>query len=242
MQSPPESWALPQSIRSRLGSTVGRQRAMFEEGHLLLVLHAPAKPDQQERVGRFFWQQPNGEWKHASENNVTLEGHIDEYYQVLETCEESDQAATTSSDYFSVLEHLGPIHRSAGNLYGALQEARKLTKDDREIIDLRDRTYELSRATELLFTSAKNALDYTVAKQAEKLATESHQMASAAHRLNLLVALFFPIATLATIFSTSFESGLEHYPAPWPLLILVGTGLLFGIVLSFFVTATSQKK
>ena len=40
----PPVWEIPQVIRARLGDQVGRQRAMFHEGHLLLVLHAPAAP------------------------------------------------------------------------------------------------------------------------------------------------------------------------------------------------------
>ena len=43
----PPTWSLPEAIRVRLGQTTyGRQRAMFEEGHLLLVLHKPPGPDE----------------------------------------------------------------------------------------------------------------------------------------------------------------------------------------------------
>ena len=58
----PTSWEVPQVFRDRLGSRVGRQRAMVAEGHLLLVLHAPPAPDQDEREGRFFWRKPDGTW------------------------------------------------------------------------------------------------------------------------------------------------------------------------------------
>ena len=56
------TWQLPAAIRSRLGKCVGRQRPMAADGHLLLVLHAPPKPEAAEREGRFFWRNPQGEW------------------------------------------------------------------------------------------------------------------------------------------------------------------------------------
>ena len=46
----PPTWNLPEAIRVRLGqSTYGRQRAIVEEGHLLLVLHKPPGPDDRGR-------------------------------------------------------------------------------------------------------------------------------------------------------------------------------------------------
>lgn len=42
-------WNLPSEITARLGSeSWGAQRAIFEAGHLLLVLHAPPKADGNE--------------------------------------------------------------------------------------------------------------------------------------------------------------------------------------------------
>ena len=52
----PAAWQIPDKIRNRLGSRAGRQRTMFHDGHLLLVLHAAPKTDETEREGRFFWQ------------------------------------------------------------------------------------------------------------------------------------------------------------------------------------------
>ena len=42
----PPTWSLPESVRARVSpTTYGRQRAIFEEGHLLLILHKPPKPN-----------------------------------------------------------------------------------------------------------------------------------------------------------------------------------------------------
>lgn len=238
MQNLPNEWEVPQSFRSRIGSTIGRQRVMFKDGHLLLILHAPPKLGQQERSGRFFWRSPQGQWKSAQTGDVTmtLEQHVNEYDAALDACERADEGATTSKEYFDVLESLAPLQRATGHMYQVLQEARKLVNDDLDIINMRDRSYELTRTADLLVTSAKNELDCTVARQAEKLATESHKMAVSAHRLNLLVAFFFPIATLAAVFSTEFRSGLVgFFSPPLPLIVMLLTGLLFGILLSLYV-------
>ena len=58
----PAAWAVPDVFRRRLGDQAGRQRAMHEEGHLLLVLHAPPSPDSPHREGRFFWRDHAGQW------------------------------------------------------------------------------------------------------------------------------------------------------------------------------------
>jgi len=39
----PRDWKLPDTLRSRFGDEGGRQRALFAEGHLLLVLHEVPK-------------------------------------------------------------------------------------------------------------------------------------------------------------------------------------------------------
>lgn len=50
----PPTWNLPETIRNRLGaSTYGRQRAMLEDGHLLVILHKPPGPDDAKREGCF---------------------------------------------------------------------------------------------------------------------------------------------------------------------------------------------
>ena len=58
----PEAWAVPEEFRDRLGTHVGRQRMMCEDDQVLLVLHAPPKPDEDERYGRFFWRKADGTW------------------------------------------------------------------------------------------------------------------------------------------------------------------------------------
>lgn len=230
----PDSWAVPSVFRQRLGAQVGRQRHMAADGHLLLVLHAPPKPDAPRRVGRFFWRSPDGKWT-SSEFGTgpgALLRHLEEYENLIARLDRQEEEAKSAEDYFRVLEELAPVYRAARNLHHVLQEARKACPEQRELIDLRDRAYDLERTAELLYTGTKNALDFAVARRAEQQAAASHRMAVAAHRLNVLAAFFFPIATLTAIFGVNLKHGWEEAWPPYPLLILIAAGLLSGALLA----------
>ena len=124
----PATWQLPAAIRNRLGKCVGRQRPMAAEGHLLLVLHAPPKPEEAERTGGSSGATRRASgcpriWGRAS---AALAVHIDEYEDAIARLDRKEAKATTVDEYFQVLEQLTPIHRSVRNLYDVLQEARQL--------------------------------------------------------------------------------------------------------------------
>jgi hypothetical protein len=240
----PRAWEVPEIFRQRLGNSVGRQRLMAADGHLLLVLHAPPRPNEVERQGRFLWRRPDGTW---SSNDLgsgvqAIMRHLDEYADLLQKHDEQEENATNVEDYFQVLEALSPLMRSARHQHLVFQEARKECPEDREIINFRDRAYEIERSAELLSLETKHSLDYAVAKRAEEQAESSHRMAVSAHRLNLLAAFFFPIATLCAIFATTLRHGWEDHQPPGPLLILVAVGLLAGCVLTSLVTAQRSAK
>ena len=61
----------------------------------------------------------------------------------------------------------------------------------------------------LLYNEARNSLDFSIARRGEEQARSSHRMAVSAHRLNLLAAFFFPIATLTALFGVNLRHGLE---------------------------------
>ncbi len=239
----PPGWDVPQEFRDRLGSKVGRQRAMFADDHLLLVLHAPPAPDQDERQGRFFWRKPDGTWisDQLGTGPDAVTKHLDEYAGRIDALDRQDEKATQSHEHFAILEALAPLHRAARNMHTVLQDARKQCPGAREIIDLRDRAYEIERNAELLTTDSKNALDFLMARQAEAQAEAGNRMAVAAHRLNLLAAFFFPLATLCAIFGMEVRHGLEYLPAPYLFIGVILVGLLFGAVLTVFVRVPKQK-
>ena len=240
----PAVWDVPSRFRERLGERVGRQRAMGHEGHLLLVLHAPPGPDDEERTGRFFWRKPDGTWaSDALGGGINaLNRHLAEFDELLDVLERQNVAAQSSEDYFRALNSIAPLHRTICHLHQALQQARELVPEDRNLINVRDRAYELERTAELLHTDIKNALDYAVARRSEELARSGHRMAVSAHRLNLLAAFFFPIATLCAVFGVNLQHGLETTSFdPLPFLGVLAIGLVFGAVLALFIARPSDR-
>ena len=115
----PRVWEVPQVFRDRLGSSVGRQRVMAADGHLLLVLHAPPEPGETTRQGRFLWRKPDGTW---TSNDLgggpqVVAKHLDQFAKAVHDCDVWEEQAKTAEDYFAVLERLAPIQRSARNLH-----------------------------------------------------------------------------------------------------------------------------
>lgn len=241
----PATWGVPDVFRKRLGDRAGRQRVMEADGHLLLVLHKPPKPDEAVRQGRYFWRKPDGTW---STNDIgggpgTMSRHLAEFADAIQLFDGREESAQTSAEYFRVLEGLAPVHRTVAHLHQVLQEARKLVPEDRSLINFRDQAYDLERTADLLYTGAKNGLDFSIALRAEEEATASRKMAKSAHRLNILVAFFFPLATLTGLFGVSFPTGLEDYlKPPWGLLAVVATGLVAGAILASAVTRTNENQ
>jgi Mg2+ and Co2+ transporter CorA len=229
----PLTWDVPKVFRDRLGSTVGKQRLMTADGHLLMVLHAPPAPGQDEREGRFFWRKPDGTWlsDQLGGGTASVSKHLDEFDRLIDELEVQEQQAKVSRDYFEVMAKLAPLHRATGNLYSVLQEARKQLPDAREIIDLRDRAYDIQRSAELLTIGCKNSLDFQMARQAEQQAASSKRMSTAAHRLNMLAAFFFPLATIAGLFGMEVRSGIERLPEPYTFYAIVVIGLAIGAML-----------
>jgi hypothetical protein len=242
----PADWNIPEKLRHRLGPTAGRQRILVEDGHLLVVLHAVPGPDETGRRGRFFWRDPIGTWRAAPADDrvSTLENHIAEYQQVIEHLERGEDDAKLARDFFELLDHLAPLARATRNMFDVLQQVRESLPTEREIIVLRDQAGDLMRRAELLREDSRNGLEFAIAWQAEQQAETSYQMSVAAHRLNLLVAFFFPIATLMAIFGTNLKTGLEKWnelAGPLPLFAVLAAGLLCGVILTGFVTRPIRR-
>src|SRR5687768_14642015 len=121
----PAVWKVPEQIRVRLGESVGRQRPMFAEGHLLLVLHEPPGPDDDARVGRFFWRDADGSWKSNSLGTgiQALRTHLAEFATRIDALESLVEHATSADSYYRVLQAVVPLQRTARNLHAVLQQA-----------------------------------------------------------------------------------------------------------------------
>lgn len=221
----PDAWQVPASIRQRVGVTAGRQRAIVEEGHLLLIVHELPKEGEISRAAKLFWRAPDGTWRAtgAGQSNglPVLKRHLDALRGAIQHLDGRVDAGKTAQDFFSVLNEATPLQRTSRNVHKALQEARDGV-EDKDIIALRDTAGELERAAELLVGDARNALDFTVAKSAEAQAASGVQAVEAQHRLNLLAALFFPVTAIGSILGINLRTGLEGAPPVlfWIVLVL----------------------
>ncbi|QDU86870.1 CorA-like Mg2+ transporter protein [Pirellulimonas nuda] len=237
----PSTWTVPDVFRDRLGDDVGRQRLMQADGHTLLVLHAPPQADQDNREGRFFWRDPQGQWSPGGmvHGQLAIGELLAEYEKALDRVDAQEDTASSAKEYFDLMRTLHPLTRATHNLHTVLQKAREEIPDDRRLIVLRDKAYALSRQAELLQQDVQSAIDYAIARRAEEQAESGARQATAAHRLNVLAALFFPIATLGAIYGMNLQHGLEGIDAqygPWPLMGMIAGGLAAGAVIAGIVT------
>lgn len=223
----PKLWQIPDSIRKRLGRDAGPQRAMYEDGHLLIILHQLPGPDDHERKPALFWRNPEGQWKTSLDGTglPALAGHLKTFDDKLLELESAENSAASATEYHTVLERLAPVLRSSRGLHRALQQAREMLKDERELINLRDQAAGVERNAELLLQDAQFGLNFTAARQAESQAATARQMAAAAHRLNLLAALFLPLTALASLFGMNVSSGMADRPANFWFICFGGFAL-----------------
>ena len=239
----PATWDVPEEFRNRLGKHIGRQRSMCEDGHILLVLHAPPLPDEDRRHGRFFWRKADGTWvsDQLGDGPGAVMKHLKEYDQRLDELENMEDDAKQAEDHFIILESLSPLHRTIRNMHAVMQDLRKRFPEVRELINMRDQAYDLERTAELLAAATKNSLEYKIARSAEEQAAASDRMAVSAHRLNMLVAFFFPLATITTVFGMEIRSGLEKLPQPQTFFAVIAIGLLMGAFLMLYVRVTNRE-
>jgi hypothetical protein len=235
MSSPlPANWTVPQKFRDRLGAQAGKQRAMVDEGHLLLILHAPPDPGSPEkREGRLFWRSPDGGWRATGGGSVNvgaLRRHVESFAEALEPLEVAVESARTADDYFKAVHALTPLVRTTRNLHHTLQAAREAVPGDKDLIALRDQAYDLERAADLLLVQARDGLDFMVARRAEEQSAQGASMIAASHRLNMLIALFLPITALGSLLGMNLRHGLEEWNAPWTFWVVAAAAFGIGYV------------
>jgi len=229
----PPTWNLPETIRTRLGtSTYGRQRAIVEEGHLLLVLHKPPGPDDAKREGVLFWRSPGGEWQcnRGGPGVGGVKRHVLAYAEVEAKLTADFEQATTLDQLFDLLAALTPMVRASRNQHAALQAAREAVKTETTLVELRDQSYEVERNLEVLLEDTRNAVSYRTAREAEEQARVSRAALHASHRLNTLAAWFFPLTAITSLFGMNFAHGLDaRSPALFWGIFVVGVALGFGM-------------
>lgn len=234
-------WTLPAEITARLGSeSWGAQRAIVESGQLLLILHAPPKPDSNEREHEVYFRQRDGKWLHKGleHGERALAGFLDEYRTLHDDLETRFEKANDIDTLFSVIDRLIPLARSSGNMKAALQSARESISNDGFLIDMRDRSVEIARGFELLLADARQALDFRIARSAEEHTRAAEVGNRAQHKLNILAAVTFPLMAVSTMFGMNLHSGLEGLPFVAFWLVFVG-GLWLGMLVKGWVSSTT---
>lgn len=227
----PEGWQVPQRFRQRIGAHAGRQRAMIDSGHLLLILHDIPKAGDDERQARLFWRAPDGTFKAKDSRGdglPSLKRHVDGFKAAVQDLDDKVDRAQRAEEIYQVLRVAAPLSRTTRNLHKALQDAREGV-EDKDIISLRDAAGDVERTIELVVTDAKNALDYLEAKASEEQAAFAKKTAEAQHRLNLLAALFFPITAIGSVLGIELTKGLEDQGA-WLFWSIVAAALVVGVV------------
>ncbi len=232
----PKSWEIPDAIRNRLGREAGPQRAMLEEGHLLVIAHRMPGPDERERVPVFFLRSPQGAWRGSdskAQGPTALQEFLTAYESRIHELEDAEDKAHTATEYHNLLEAAAPVLRASRGLHRAFQQAREMVKEDRDLINFRDKAAGIERSAELLMQDAQFGLNYTAARQSEAQAVSAAQMAASAHRLNILAALFLPLTALCSVFGMDIHSGLENRTGYF--WIIVGAGIVLGLIVSSLV-------
>ena len=231
----PAGWQVSPAIRNRLGREAGPQRAMYEDGHLLLILHEVPPPDGPERKPAFFWRNPAGEWK-CSRYILpcgTLADYLKTFEDRLLKLEANENVASTAAQHHAVLEATSPVLRAVRGVHRVLQQAREMVKDDRELINHRDRAAALERTAELVLQDAQFGLSFIAARQSESQAESARRMAATAHRLNILAAVFLPLTAVASLLSMEVHAGVpdtrENF---W---VIVAATALVGIIIAMMV-------
>ena len=233
----PSSWEVPAIFRQRLGDVAGRQQAMSADGHLLLILHELPSTESAERAPRLFWRTPDGTWRSdcLGSGISALQTHLREYSKRVDQLDEMEAGAAGPDGYFQVVHVVAPLRRAAHNMHEALQSAREASPADRDLISCRNQAGTIERAADLVNEDAQHGLQYAIAKQAE-------QQAAAAHRLNMLAAFFFPVATFAAVFGMNFMHGLEGVLVPWMFWLVLAVGVAMGFVVKSFVSPDVRRK
>ncbi len=237
----PKTWDLPVAIRKRLGDSVGRQRLMDEDGHMLLLLHqAPKAEDDEVRTAVVFWRNPAGEWKSAPVAGGLggLEAHLESYRTAIHALDEGVETAKSPRQFFEIMRRMHPLQRSARNLLEVMQATRQALPDDGRIITLRDRAVDLERGIELVAADAKAGMDFTLAESANQQALSAEVANQEARRLNRLAAFFFPLATLVAVFGMNPPEQVYGKSSFWAVL---GAGILLGLIVYTVVSVRNKR-
>jgi hypothetical protein len=239
----PSRWQIPAIFHQRLGDQVGRQRLMSAEGHLLLILHKPPKPEDVDRHARLFWRNPAGDWL-TTESGAALgelHEHLAEYDRICDRLDALLRGTPSAQNYYQILQEVTPLLRAARFMVPVFQQAREAQPNDRHLLLARDESIEIERNLELLHSEAFHGLQFLIAQRGEEQARQGEKLVASSHRLNLLMALCLPATALASIFGMNLHNGFETEGARifWTILI---AAIFLGFIVLALVAAPVKPK
>lgn len=226
----PEKWDIPAKLRARVGKTIGRQRTIQEDGHTIILLHQTPNANDKTRKGACCWITPDEKvsFHPDTENFDTI---FNNYRKKIGHLENEYKTGNSAIQYFKVLEEIVPIHFATIRMASALQMARDLLPNNRQVLLWRDETYELQRETEILQNCAKNALDYHQAKGVEDLSQITYELTKTSHRLNILATFFVPMMAISALFGMNVPNGYEKGDSPHTFWLITAFCIILGIIL-----------
>jgi Mg2+ and Co2+ transporter CorA len=239
----PPDWNLPESITSRLGQkSAGRQRIIHEDGHLLVILHKPPAADDTTREAVILWRAPDGNWRHTRGQNgaAALNSHLQSYADREAALDAAAEKAEDTHTLYELLGELTPIVRAARNQQATLQAARDAVKNEKILIDARDRAYEIERNLDLLLEDIRNMIQYRTIREAEVQNRLTAEALRASHRLNVLAAIFLPLTAITGVFGMNLPSGLHNNALLFWAIALAS--MFLGLILKSWVTASTPEK
>lgn len=238
-------WPVSEAITRRIGSaSFGAQRAISEDGQLLLILHAPpqtGKPRQHEIFLRLPDDAPNGVWlyKGRKGGQQAMLDLLGRYQKAYDRLSDLLDEAETAADLFTIIGESLPITRAAVNLQKAMESGRDAVKEDTWLIDQRDKAVELARNFELLLADARLELDFRLAQAAEHQTRATEAITRAQRKLNTIAALTFPITALGAAWGMNLRSGWEEI-SPALFWLVIAIGLALGLFVRYWVSLDKE--
>lgn len=220
------SFEVPPALAPHLSRSVGRQRVLSHEGTVLIILHRPPIDDHWKREGVFLLKSPDGSWKCRGERTPKV--FLESYRNAARGFDEEFEGTLKVSELFELLDRLVPLRRAARNVHAVLVEAGKVVPDDAELTEWINFAYETERGLDLVYEDIRNAIDAHLARVEEAQMELSKQSLIATDRLNLLVALFLPLATLASVLGMNLSHGLNPHD-PLVFYGVTAAGCLLGL-------------
>lgn len=234
-------WPISEAITRRIGSaSFGAQRAIFEDGQLLLILHAPPQAGQLRQHEIFLRlpdEAPCGLWLYKGHKGgqLAMTDLLSRYQQAFDRLSDALDDANTSSALFAIIGDCIPLTRAAVNLQKAMEAGRDAVAEDVWLIDQRDKAVELARNLELMLADARLELDYRLAQAAEQQTRATEAITRAQRKLNTIAALTFPITALGAAWGMNLQSGWESV-SPLLFWLVIGIGLGLGLLVRYWVS------